>query len=139
VGNFDGGDRDEVIAVSTASKWCRQLRFNGTGWVQMWGNNGSNSIGSWTFSSDDAFIVFDFDGDGRDEILAVSGAKRTAHLLRFDGSTWLKVWSNDGAGTIHLWHMNASDRYWAGKFGGSPTLIGRSQGGWMHGMSYSYP
>jgi len=65
-GNFvseSGTPRSELLAISDA--WWHVMRFNGSDWRWLSGN-GSGKLGTWNISSDDKYLVGNFDGSGTD-------------------------------------------------------------------------
>lgn len=138
VGDFNGDGRDEVLAIA-ANGWSHLMRWDGSSWQYVWGNNGANQIALWKMRPDDRYIAGDFDGDGRDEVLVIAANNGWSHLIRWDGSAWQYVWGNNGDNQIGLWQMRPTDRYFVGDFEGT----GRSQvavvsnQGWAHAMFWS--
>jgi subtilisin family serine protease len=112
VGDFDGDGRDDLLSIK--NPWVHLHRYTGSGWQFMWGTN-SGAIHWWLLSSSDKYVVADFDGDGRDELLAIKDP--WAHLMKFTGSGWQFLWGT-GGGWIGWWNMDLSDKYLAGDFNG---------------------
>ncbi len=137
-GDFDGDGHDELLAVSAATGFAHLMKYGSADWSTPWANNGSHAIHWWNLNPGDQLVASDFDGDGHDELLAVSMAG-WSHLMKYGASTWSMPWSNEGARTIHLWHMKSSDRYLTGEFDPqSPgaKLLAHSQNGWAHVIGY---
>jgi len=136
-GRFDGGDRDELLAVSTTG-YAHLMKFANGAWTTPWANNGNGAIHWFQLHPGDKFITSDFDGDGRDELLAIS-TTGFAHLMKFTGGTWTTLWANNGSGTIHWWHLNPSDKFVAGDLDGDgrAELAGVSTGGFAHLMKFA--
>lgn len=87
----------------------------------------------------DQYVVGDFDGDGRSELLAINPDNGWSHLMRYDGSGWQTPWDNDGSGTIHWWQLRPPDQYVVGDFDGdnhSELLAINTENGWAHLMRY---
>lgn len=135
-GNFDGGGRTLVLAVA-ATNWAHMMRWDGVAWQYVWGNAGANKIALWQMKPDDSYVVGDFDGDGRDEIL-VTSSSGWAHLMRWDGSDWQYVWGNNGNGQLAVWNLHAGDRLIAGDYDGSggAELLAVAAAGWAHLMRW---
>ncbi|MEA3036729.1 MAG: hypothetical protein QOH04_2501, partial [Sphingomonadales bacterium] len=85
-GRFSGGSRTQLLALAN-NGWAHVMRWDGSSWQWMWGNNGANKIALWMMKPSDRFFAGDFNGDGRDEILAIAD-NGWAHLMRWDGSSW---------------------------------------------------
>lgn len=136
IGDFDGDGKDELLAIAT-NGWSHLMKYDGTGWQTPWSNNGSGQINWWLMKSTDKYIAGDFDGDGKDELLAVA-TNGWSHMMKYNGTAWQTPWSNEGAGTIHLWYMKYNDRYISGRFdgGGAHNLLALSWNGWSHLINY---
>ncbi|MEA3034384.1 MAG: hypothetical protein QOH04_135, partial [Sphingomonadales bacterium] len=135
VGDFDGDGRDELLAIAD-NGWAHLMRWDGSSWQWMWGNNGANKIALWIMKPSDRYIVGDFEGTGRAQLAAFSD-QGWAHAMYWDGAGWQYIWGNDGGETIHLWFMNGSDRYTAGAFdGGKSLLLATAANGWAHLMKF---
>jgi hypothetical protein len=137
VGDFDGDGRDDLLATSSNSGYAHLMAYGSSGWTTKWTNNGSHQIHWWYLSSGDQILVGDADLDGRDDLLAVSQGG-WAHLMDYSGGAWSTPWSNEGAGTIQLWHMTPTDTYQFGRFsaGSGARVLALAQNGWAQVLSY---
>ena len=83
----------------------------------------------------DRFVAADFDGDGRDELLAVA-VSGWAHLMHFDGGTWQWDWGDEGH--LGLWVIGGEDRFLPGDFDGdgADELLAIGANGWSHLLEY---
>jgi Glycosyl hydrolases family 16/FG-GAP-like repeat len=137
-GDFDGDGRDELLATSAATGYAHLMKYGSGSWNTLWTNLGNHAIHWWLLNPGDQLLARDFDGDGRDELLAVSTGG-WSQLMPYAASAWSTPWSNEGAWTIHLWHIRSSDRYLTGDFDpqhAGAELLGLSQNGWAHVMGY---
>jgi hypothetical protein len=136
-GDFDGDGQDELLAVSTTG-WAHLMKFTGSGWQWMWGTGPNGQIGLWNIHAGDKFIAGDFDGSGRDELLAVS-TTGWAHVMKFTGSGWQWMWGTGPNGQIGLWNIHVGDKFIAGDFDGSGKagLLAVSTTGWAHVMKFT--
>jgi hypothetical protein len=105
VADVDGDGREEIIAVSANGQWIGILRerdgalvctWIGRDWVNQPGQPGNTG---WDLNRGDTLHVADVDGDGREEIIAVSANGQWIGILRErDGAlvcTWIgRDWVN---------------------------------------------
>lgn len=112
IGDFDGDGADDLLSIK--DPWVHLHRYTGSGWQFMWGTN-SGSIHWWNLSPSDKYVAADFDGDGRDELLAIKDP--WAHLMKWNGSSWQYLWGT-GGGWIGWWNMDNADRFLAGDLDG---------------------
>jgi hypothetical protein len=100
-------------------------------------NGGSNQIAVWHMNTADQYIVGDFDGDGRSELLAFA-ANGWSHMMKWDGSNWQYAWGNNGAHQIAVWNMNPTDHFVVGDFDGDgkSELLAFANNGWSHMMRW---
>ncbi len=105
------------------------------GW--MWeSGNGSGSIGLWNQDqTNDRYVVGDFDGDGRDDLLSIKAP--WVHLHSYTGSGWHFLWGTN-SGSIHWWNLSSSDRYVVGDFDGDgQDELLAIKDPWAHLMKYT--
>lgn len=137
VADFDGDGRDELLAINTRTKYAHLMKYSGTGWTTNW-STGSGQINWWYMNASDQYVTGDFDGDGRDELLAVNASTKYAHLMKYFGGVWSTPWST-GSGQIDWWYMNAGDQYEAADFDGdgrNELLANNNATGYTHMMSF---
>jgi beta-glucanase (GH16 family) len=104
-----------------------------------WGNGGSGQLDYWVMSSPDQFLVGDFDGDGRSDLLAISAASGHAHLMSYANGAWATLWGNAGSHVIDFWTLSPGDRFAVGDFDGdgrADLLATSTTSGHAHLMSY---
>jgi hypothetical protein len=94
------------------------MKWDGSNWQWVWGNDGSGKIALWNMQAGDRYYVGDFNGDGRRELLAVS-TTGWAHLMKWDGSNWQFVWGNAGNGRLQFRPLGATAALVSGDFYGS--------------------
>ncbi len=134
-GDFDGDGRDELLAINP-NGWHHTMAYNGSSWQFIEG--GSNgSIHWWNIASDDFYVAGDFNGDGRDELLAVN-PNGWHHTIAFNGSSWSFV-EGDGSGSIAWWFIAGNDSYAVGNFTGGveEELLAVNPNGWHHTMRFN--
>lgn len=113
VGDFTGDGKDDLLAVNP-NGWHHTMKYVNNSWQWIEGN-GSGLINSWAVSSNDRYVSGDFDGDGRDELLALNPNNLSHHTMRFNGTSWLRL-EGTGNGFIGSWFLNPNDRYLVGDF-----------------------
>ena len=90
-GNFSSAHGSEEVLFINPNGWATlQYAPSGQSWSSVWSNGGSGGISGWSISSGDRYQAKDFDGDGIDELLCVSGGTWSA-ILKFNGSGWTWV------------------------------------------------
>jgi subtilisin family serine protease len=136
-GDFDGDGRDELLAINPVNGWHHTMRFNGSSWQWISGTGGGQ-IALWGLSTNDRYVVGDFNADGRDELLAINPVTGWHHVMRFNGSSWQWL-SGNGGGQIAWWNLGTADSYVAGRFagGGRDQLLALNPNGWHHLMQYN--
>lgn len=139
-GKFEGNGKAQLLATSTGG-WAQMMKFNSSSWDTPWGNGGSGKINWWYTHPTDKYIVGDFAGLGRDQLLAISDDNGWSQLMSYNdsASSWDTPWGNNGSGQIASWYMHKEDQYIAGDFAG----LGRDQllainydNGWAQLMEY---
>ncbi|MBN1184480.1 MAG: T9SS type A sorting domain-containing protein [Bacteroidales bacterium] len=124
VGDFDGDGKDELHCIqvtSGTSNFSTTLNFDNGTWSYAWSNYGNNSIGGWYIRSYDDFVVGDFDGDNKEELLCYNKTDNHsawALMLHFENGTWNWGWSNGGNDYIGDWNIKASDKFYCGDING---------------------
>ncbi len=88
-GDFDQDGKDEIFAYSDGT-WKTMFHYENNGWVWGWSNYGNTSQGITPYNK---FVAGDFDGDGRDDLMAIAG---WTTMFRFENSNWVWSWSNYG-------------------------------------------
>jgi hypothetical protein len=71
VGNFDGGNQDQVLAVAT-NGWSQLMLYSGGDWETPWANDGGGTIDLWYMNPGDKYVPGDFNGHGQKDLFAVS-------------------------------------------------------------------
>jgi hypothetical protein len=79
-GDFDNDGRDELLAIAQ-NGWSHLMKFDGSNWQWVWGNDGGKTIDLWHMKPTDMCLSADFDGDGNTNLLAIS-TNGWAHLLQ---------------------------------------------------------
>ena len=91
VGDFDGDGRDEVVGC--AGGWITVFKFRDGDWHWHWSNYGNTGIAISPYSS---FYAGDFDGDGKDELLAYGTPDGWTTMFKWNGSGFSWAWSDYG-------------------------------------------
>jgi hypothetical protein len=120
-GKFQGNGNAQLLVIAENQwGWVQMMNFTGSSWDTPWGNNGTDKIHWWDINRDDKYIIGDFLGLGRDQLLAVNDDNGWSQLMSYDNSLsdWGTPWGNSGNGKIAWWDMNEQDQYVAGDFAG---------------------
>lgn len=113
-GDFDGDGVDEILAVGNAglaTDWYGLLKFEQQQWTWLWSNYGNTHMLQPYHAN---FVVGDFDGDGRDELL---GNDTWTTMFKWNGADWDWVWSDNGSSSHAI--RPFKDRLYAGDFDGN--------------------
>jgi beta-glucanase (GH16 family) len=136
-GRFEGNGKAQLLGISDAES-AEMMDFNVSSWVTAW----SNKFGfpNWVLIRDDKYIVGDFAGLGRDQVLAINDDDGQAQLMSYSASSksWNTPWST-GGGKIAWWYMHKEDQYIAGDFAGlgfDQLLAINYADGWAQLMEY---
>lgn len=135
-GDFDGDGRDEVF-ISNPGNYHQTMRFDVL--TQQWqfiNRHLRPQIGLWYTAADDKYLVGDFDGDGKDEILAIN-ANGYHHTIKLVNNKW-QFQEGNGNGLIASWIIGQPDQFVAGDFnsdGKTDVLAINAQNGWSHVMT----
>src|SRR3990172_9012709 len=94
-GDVDGGGVAEILVHSPNGEWFGVLDVDNDGFAVRW--IGHDWIrfpagGGWNLGPGDRFFTADVNGDGRDEIISVSGNGEWIGVLAFDGSAVTARW-----------------------------------------------
>ncbi len=137
VGDFDGDGRDDLAAFSDTG-WSQLMFWNGAGFDFVYGNDAHlGQVGLWYMAPDDTWLAGDFDGDGVDDLVAIS-TDGWFHLMRFDTATWDWSWTWGAYGQVGLWYLAPDDRWVVGDWDGdgADELIAIASSGWIHRMHW---
>jgi hypothetical protein len=134
-GDFDGDGHDELLAIGT-NGWSHVMDF-GNGWTTQATNFGSGSLHWWRIAPTDHFVVGDYDGDGRDELLAIAD-NGFSHRMALHNGAWTTTWTNHGGGFLDTWLIAAGDRFRAGDFDGDgrDELLAIGANGWSQRLHF---
>lgn len=146
IGDFDGDGTEEILCVGYTggqNDWITVLKYINDDWKWYWSNYGSSSAGNGLYAYRYNFIVGDYDGDGKDELLG-NDINGWTTLFKFDNGNWQWVWSDNG----NLSHpiRPYKDKLYSGDFDGDgkvemlgfngwATLFHFDNGNWQWGWS----
>jgi hypothetical protein len=139
-GRFEGNGKAQLLAIAT-NGWAQMMNFNGSSWDTPWANAGTGRILWWDMRPADKYIVGDFAGLGRDQLLAINDDNGWSQLMSYNSSSssWDMPWTNNGTGRIAWWDMHKEDQYIAGDFAGlgfDQLLAINYADGWAQLMEY---
>lgn len=119
MGDFDGDGTEELLCVAYtpngANDWITILKYVNDNWEWYWSNYGSSSAGNGIYPYRNNFIIGDYDGDGKDELLG-NNINGWTTLFKFNNGNWQWIWSDNGNAShpIRLY----KDKFYAGDFNG---------------------
>ncbi|NVJ28346.1 MULTISPECIES: FG-GAP repeat domain-containing protein [Myxococcus] len=133
IGDFDGDGAEDILGVS-ASGWMTLFHYRNNDWAWGWSNYGSTSAGGGIYDYRNNLVIGDFDGDGKDEALGVSG---WVTMFHFDNGNWNWGWSTYGNTSDQVFAHANGGYLVSGNFDSASTpptkdeLVGVSASGWI--------
>ena len=118
IGDFDGDGSEELLCVGYTggtNDWITVLKYVNDNWEWHWSNYGSSSAGNGIYPYRNNFIVGDFDGDGKDELLG-NDINGWTTLFKFNNGNWQWTWSDNGNASHPI--RPYKDKFYAGDFNG---------------------
>ena len=141
-GRFEGNGKAQLLAIATNQwGWAQMMNFYGSSSDTPWGNGGTDKIHWWDMNRDDKYVVGDFAGLGRDQLLAINDDNGWSQLMSYNNSSssWDTPWGNNGSGKLAWWDMHKEDQYIAGDFAGlgfDQLLAVNYADGWAQLLEY---
>ena len=119
LGDFDGDQTEELLCVGYSAggtaDWITLLKYVNENWELYWSNYGSSSVGNGMYNFRNNFIIGDYDGDGKDELLG-NDINGSTTLYKFENGNWQLIWT-DNASATHVIHPY-KDKIYSGDFNG---------------------
>ena len=146
VGNFSGGENDNLLSMNgirtvlfdidfTFSRPGDKIKMN-----KLWENN-TGYMGGWQKHDGDQYIVGDFNGDGKDELLCFGESNHYANIVGYSTQRgFYNIWSNNGNTFLLGWKLDvANDKYFVGDFSGRgrDELLCFGKNGWAYLMYFN--
>ena len=137
-GDFDGDGIDELLLIKQ-NGWNHTIKFNTQ--TSNWDIFSSASNGHlhwWRVGADDTYAVGDYDGDGRDELLAVN-PNGWEHTMEFVNNQWRFQSGNSGQGRVAWWNIGQTDIYTTVQpqfLTNEQVIVTNPVNGWSHTMKY---
>lgn len=132
VGDFDGDGADELLCAQTGGNadLVTVFRFEDGDWQPLWSNAGDPAAGDGLYPYRHNFLVGDFDGDGKDELLGNDAPGGWMTLFAFSGGDWHWRWSDYGnlAEPLRPYRNSLTVGDFDGD--GKDDLLGGGAGGW---------
>jgi hypothetical protein len=117
--DLDGDGTEEILCVNYTpvgtNDWITVLKYVDNNWEWHWSNYGSSSAGNGIYAYRNTFVVGDYDGDGKDELLGNTPNGWTT-LFKFNNGNWQWIWSDNGNASHAI--KPYKDKFYAGDFNG---------------------
>lgn len=118
-GDFDGDGSEELMCVGFNpvgnSDWISILKYENEKWDWFWSNDGHASAGNGLYNYRNNFMVGDFDGDGKDELLG-NNINGWTTMYQFVNNDWVLKWSDYGSPVHPI--RTYKDKFYIGDFNG---------------------
>ena len=135
--DFNGDGNEEVLFVSPSTGNAMIQQFSGSGWIDLWKNNGSGYIGPWGIdpTGADVYTALHMDGGTPTDVLCINHNSGNAEAIDFTFTTgvagsgqWSSTakYSNNrsnhlGDGSNNVWTISPNDVYIRYTIGNSPN------------------
>lgn len=135
VGDFDGDGAEELLYYNRANNNMNSsavLKFIDNDWQLIYYNNNRTHLNG-TYNN---FFVGDFDGDGKDEILA-NTYNGISKLFKFSNNEWSQIWTDSGNINSALYPYK--QKLYIGDFDGDgkDEILGVATPGWTTMFSFN--
>ena len=101
-------------------------------------SNGSGAIYWWNISTTDHYVAGNFNGDGIDELLAISKQGGWSHTMSFINNQWVWQKGNAGNALIGGFPISVSNKYTIRDTYYRRFLKAFEPGGWWAILRYSF-
>ncbi len=119
VGDYDGDGVEELLCVgyskSGTNDWMSLLKFRNEKWEWIWSNYGESSAGNGLYLYRSSFVIGDYDGDGKDELLG-NDIEGWTTMFKFENGNWQWIWSDYGNASHTM--RSYKDIFYAGDYDG---------------------
>lgn len=140
-GDFDGDNYDELMLIKTnGSHYTMKFNLQTHNW-DITSSSTAGSIHWWRINTaSDQYIAGDYDGDGRDELLAIN-PNGWHHTMRFNNNQWhyIEGGSPSNGSVIAYWNVTTpNSQYISADFDNDnkDELIAiNTDSGWSHKMN----
>ncbi len=104
-GDFNGDGRDELLCVQTTTNpgWLSMKRYSNGDWQWYWSSGGGNII---LTGYKGTFVVGDYDGDGKDELLGYDESAGLIKIFNFDNGNWNAEWTATSSHALWAYREN---------------------------------
>ena len=137
-GDFNGDGKDEVILIkANGSHFTMSFNTQTANW-DILSSDTSGSINWWHININDNYVAGDFNGDGKDELIAIS-TNGWSHTMSYSNNQWGYI-TGTSNGFIGQWNITSQNtQYLSSDFNsdGIDEILAINPNGWTHTLKMS--
>lgn len=101
-----------------------EYKLSKSEWKTIWTNNSNGKLGPWMVNVEDQFLIGDFNGDGKDDVLCIqntNGEQDWWSIINFINNEWKYLTPNSfngGNDWFGPWKLRVIDEFYVGDFNG---------------------
>lgn len=96
-GDFDGDGKTDLFSVSPREDWALIQSYIADNFdYVLWSNQGNHTLANeWAINNSDHYVIGDFDGDKKDELLCFNENANKAYMFKLSGGAFSPIWHGD--------------------------------------------